>query len=293
MSGQLRGAGLMVLATMLIAASTLFAKALGAGDDPLSPIQVTWGRYVFGLCLILLLARGVKLDHPRWPLHMGRVGCGWLGVTCMFTAAASMPLGDVTAISFTNPIIAMVIAVPLLGERIGRVRVACAVGAMVGALLLIRPGVAGFQPVALVALLAALLFGFEVIFLKMLAGKERTMQVVLIANMTGAALSCTVVGFFWQAPSLTQWLLMIGVGTTMVCAQILFTNALRLGEAGFILPFSYATLVWATVYDAALFGTVPAPLSFAGGLIIIACGITLALREGRAKMPVVPSRPSA
>ena len=273
----------MLCATGLIALSTLCAKILGTGDDGLSAFQVTWGRYFFAFLGLILVASVLRPAFTKiaWPRHAVRVGCGWVGVTAMFAAATFIPLGDTTAITFTNPIFAMLLAIPILGERIGRVRWGTAMLALVGALLLIRPGTASFQPAALLALAAALLFGMEVVMLKLLSRSEPTFQVVLIANVIGVVLSSLVVVWFWLTPTGNQWLLMVATGLSMVCAQGLFTSALKQGDASFILPFSYATLLFAAFYDAILFDVLPTILSVVGGAVIVLSGIILAWREAR------------
>ncbi|MEL7229422.1 MAG: DMT family transporter [Pseudomonadota bacterium] len=279
------GAGLILLASAFVAASTLCAKMLGTGEGALSAFQVTWGRYVFGLLALLLVATVVRphFTAPQWPLHVLRVGCGAAGVTCMFAAAALIPLADATAISFLNPVIAMLLAIPILAERIGPIRWSMAALALFGALLLIRPGASTFQPAALIALLAALLMGVEVIALKLLAGREGAFQVVLIANALGALFATVALVFGWQWPTPPQWLLMVATGVLMVTAQGFYTNALRIGDASFVLPFSYATLIFAALYDLILFDVVPVPLSLLGGLIIIVSGIILAWRDSKSR----------
>ena len=72
---------------------------------------------------------------------------------------------------------------------------------------------------------------------------------------------------------------MAGAGFLMVTAQGFYTNALRVGEASFVLPFSYSTLLFAALYDFALFDVVPVPLSLTGGTLIIVSGMLLAWRE--------------
>lgn len=102
-----------------------------------------------------------KFTRPALRLHIGRAFAGSLGVTCMFAAATLIPLADATAISMLNPIIAMVLAIPLLGESVGPRRWAAAALSVIGALLLIRPGAESFQPAALIALLAAVVLACE------------------------------------------------------------------------------------------------------------------------------------
>ena len=285
MNGQIKGAGLILIASAFVAASTLCAKALGTGPDALSAFQTTWGRYVFGLVGILAVWPIVrpKLTRPDLAKHSIRIICGVAGVNAMFAAAAIIPLADVTAMSFTNPIFAMLIAIPLLKERIGPVRWLTAICALLGAMLLIRPGTSSFQPAALLALLAAIMFAMEVIVLKMLAGKESPYQIILLANAAGTVLASLSLIFVWQQPTSQQWLLMAATGLLMVTAQGFYTNALRIGEASFVLPFSYATLLFAAVYDFILFDVIPLPVSLLGGAIIVMSGMVMAWREGRAE----------
>lgn len=282
---SLPGAGMILIASAFVAASTLCAKQLGVGENAMSPFQITWGRYGFALLLVLAVALVVKpkFTKPNWKLHIGRVTFGLIGVTAMFYAASKIPLADTTAISFLNPMFAMVFAIFVLGERVGPIRWGTAALALFGGMLLIRPGSSGFQPEALIALLAAILFGMEVVLLKLLAGREGAFQIILIANVVGTVIASLTLPFVWQTPVGNQWVWMAGTGILMVTAQTFYTNALRIGEASFVLPFSYATLLFAALYDFVLFDVVPVSLSLVGGVIIVISGIILAWRENKAR----------
>ena len=87
--------------------------------------------------------------------------------------------------------------------------------------------------------------------------------------------------FVWQTPTSEQWLWLAATGWFMVIAQVFYTLALKIGDASFVLPFSYATLLFAALYDFALFDVVPVPLSLAGGALIIVSGVVLAWRDNR------------
>ncbi|MEL6968376.1 MAG: DMT family transporter [Pseudomonadota bacterium] len=292
MTPALRGAFMIVVASMFIAATTMMAKMLGSSDPAvnitnsamaLSPFQIAWGRFAFAL-LALLIVIAIKRPamagfHPK--LHAGRVAFGASGVTAMFAAATLIPLADATAITFLNPVIAMVLAVLFLREKVGPIRWSMAALAFLGTLLLVRPATSAFQPDALVALLAAVLLGAEILFLKRLSDREPTVQILLVANTCGFLLMSMAMLWFWQSPSVEQWVLLIAIGPTMLMAQSLFTPALRLGDASFIVPFSYSVLIFAAIYDVLFFGTVPVPLSLLGSAIILVSGVILAWREGR------------
>ena len=282
---SLQGAGLILLASAFVAASTLCAKQLGVGENAMPSFQITWARYGFGLVLLALVAAAIKpkFTKPNWTLHIVRITCGVFGVAAMFYAVSKIPLADTTAITFLNPMFAMVFAIFILGEKIGPIRWGTAALALFGGMLLIRPGSTSFQPEALLALAAAVLFGMEVIIIKLLAGREGAFQVILIANFFGAVIASLTLPFVWQMPVGNQWYWMAGTGMLMVTAQFFYTNALRIGEASFVLPFSYATLLFAAFYDFVLFDVVPVTLSMLGGAIIVVSGIVLAWRENLQK----------
>ncbi|TNF17697.1 MAG: EamA family transporter [Rhodobacteraceae bacterium] len=289
---------LMLGATAFIATSTAFAKALGTGvhGAPMHPLQITFGRFLFAGLFFALVVAVMRPGFTRvhWGLHLQRTGCGWGGVTLMFAAVAAIPLADATAISFLNPVFAMILAIPLLGERVGPVRWAAAALAFCGALVLLRPaGTAAVQPGALLALGAALALGLEVIFIKRLAGREGPLQVLLVNNGIGLAIAGAVGLWVWRAPEPRQWLAMAGVGLSMALAQSCYINAVARAEASFVVPFSYATLLFAALIDALVFGVLPLPASILGAAIIIAGGGLLAWREGRARGRATSPQPNA
>jgi len=278
----------MIACAALVAMTTLLAKVLGQGvldGTPLHPLQVSAGRFIFAWIALVpfVLWRRPKFRGAKWTLHGARSLCGWAGVSCMFAAAAAMPLADATAISFLNPVIAMVLAIPLLGERVGPWRWGAAAIAMVGAVLLIRPGSDSFQAAALVALAAALFMGFEVIFVKMLTKTEFPLRILFINNSIGVVLSVGAASLVWVPPSADQWLALAAIGMIMVCGQTMFINAMRHADASFVMPFFYATLVFAAVYDLVVFQVVPVTLSIAGAALVVAGALVLVWREGRAR----------
>lgn len=278
-------AAFMLMATMLIAGTTLMAKLLG-GDHlgaPLHALQISHGRFLFAFIAIATTARVMRLrfQAPDLRTHVARSVAGWSGVTLMFASVAFIPLADATAISFLNPVFAMVLAIPLLGERVGPWRWGAAGLAVIGAIVLIRPGAGSFQPAALLALGAAALLGLEIIFIKRLTGREAPLQILLINNAIGLSIATIAVLFVFQSPTPAQWAALAALGLMMAGAQSLFIQSMRRADASFAVPFSYATLVFAGLYDLAAFGVVPQATSLIGGAIIVSAALILVWRESR------------
>lgn len=286
-------------ATAFIAATTLIAKALGtdALGPALHPLQVSHGRFLFAWITIGCVVAVIRptFVRPSWGLHIGRTVTGFTGVTCMFAAAAMIPLADATAISFLNPVFGMILAIPLLGEKVGKWRWLAAAIAFTGALILIRPGAGAIAPGALLALGAAMALGLELTFIKRLSGREAPLQILFINNGLGVVIATFAVVAFWQPPTMAQWAGLAGLGVVMAAAQACFVNAVARADASFVTPFSYFTLIFAAAYDFAIFGVSPTGLTYLGASIIVAGAALLAWREARAgKAPQAPiSAPQA
>jgi len=287
---------LTLLASAFAAGTTLLAKALGTGalGAPIHPLQISHGRFLFALVALLAVAAVMRprLTRPDLRLHAARSGLGWGGVSLMFAAAAVIPLSDATAISFLNPVFAMMLAVPLLGERVGPVRWSAAAIALVGAAILTRPGAGAVAFGALLALGSALLLGAEVILIKRLSGREAPLQILLVNNAFGLIIATAAAILVWEAPTVPQWAALAGIGILMAAAQACFVNAMARADASFVAPFFYGALVFAAIYDWAVFAVAPDRVSIIGAAVILFGAGLLAWREARLGKPAVPVRPS-
>jgi len=185
-------------------------------------------------------------------------------------------------------VFAMMLAIPLLGEKVGRWRWGAAAVALIGAMVLLRPTPASFQPAALLALAAAMIMGLELIFIKKLTNREPPLQVLLINNAIGMLIASAAVLPVWQMPSPAQWLALAALGGLMACAQACFINGMARADASFVAPFSYATLIFAALYDFLGFGVTPDAVTILGAVIILTGAAVLAWREGRQRRPESP-----
>jgi len=277
----------MLTATAFIAGTMLLAKSLGTDTlgPPLHPLQISQGRFLFAFLAIASAAAALRpqISRPHLGLHIGRTLFGWGGVTLMFAAVAFIPLSDATAISFLNPVFGMLLAIPLLGEKVGPMRWLAAFTALLGALVLLRPGPESFQLAGLLALGAAMIMGMELIFIKKLANREPAFQILLINNAIGLGISTLAVLPVWTAPTVAQWGALGALGVLMATAQACFINAMARADASFVTPFSYVTLIFATLYDLLFFDVWPDWVSILGALIILSGASGLAWRERRVR----------
>jgi len=276
----------MVIASALFAGTSLIAKALGQDflGPALHPMQITHGRFLFAFIVFSTVTAAFRpsFSRPHLLLHMLRTLCGWGGLTLSFTAISYIPLPDATAIGFLNPVFAMMLAIPLLGEKVGPVRWGAAGVALIGALILTRPTPDSFHPAALLALAGAAVTGLEITVIKLLSGKEKPLQILFTNNLMGMILASLAVLFVWQTPTGFQWGALVALGCMMACAQTCFIQSMRRGDASFVAPFSYSTLVFVTLYDFGVFRAIPDAVTLTGAAIIVSAAALLVWRESRA-----------
>ena len=279
---------LIGIATAFIAATTLFAKALGTDQfgPVMHPIQIVFGRFLFAFLSfsIAVIILQPQLQRPHFGLHLIRTFGGWAGLVLMFAFVAYIPLADATAISFLNPVFGMIFAIPQLGERVGKWRWLAAGIALTGAMILLRPTPTSFQPAALLALGAALILGFELNIIKKLTQRESPFSILFVNNTIGLCIGGLAVIFVWEPPTVAQWGLMAAIGCAMAVAQTCFVNAMARADASFVAPFSYGTLIFAAIYDVIFYDVVPDFITIIGACVIINGALLLAWREGRRRI---------
>ncbi len=290
LSPQLTSILFMLLASFLLAGTSILAKTLGQGvfspdGNGLHVFQISFGRFAFAF---LAIAATVAILRPKFgpreiPLHVARTMAGWSGITLAFTALIWIPLPDAQAINFLNPVFAMVFAIPILGERVGPWRWLAAGVSLAGALILLRPSGASFQPAAFFALASAAITGFEVILIKRLSGRQAPLQILFTNNALGFCIASLAALFIWSAPAPAEWGVMAALGLTMICAQACFIQSMRRAEASFVISVSLSSLPFAALMDYLAFNAVPDRISLLGATIILSGVLLLFFREMRAK----------
>ncbi len=284
---NMRAAATMVVASVFIAVSTFLAKGVAGRFDVaaegLHPLQITAGRFIFAcvLWLTVIAFKRISWQKVHWRLHVVRSIFGWSTVTLVFWASSLMALADATAISFLTPVVTLVLAVVFLGEKVGIYRYSAVAIMVLGSLVLLRPGTSAFQPAAFLALGAAVTSAVESTLIKRLTSLEPRLQILVINNLIGLVIALTAAMLVWRAPTLMQLVLLAGVGLSMSVAQVFFLTSMRDGDASFVVPFMYSTLLFAGVLDFWVFGDAPDAVGLVGAAIIVFGAVFLAWREAR------------
>jgi drug/metabolite transporter (DMT)-like permease len=280
------GLGSMALAVMLFTMIDTSAKWLVLAG--LSAMQVAFLRYAmhFVLAIVVFVPReGLSAFRSHSPkLQILRSASLFIGTCLNFMALKYLPITVTTTIMFAGPIVVTLLAIPVLGEKVGRHRIAAVCVGFLGVIVVMQPWGTGFHPAMLLNLGA--LVGASIYFLmtRKLAGIENNSTAQLWAS--GLATFCLGPFAFsqWVWPTAAaDWVFFVMVGIFGGTAHILATSAHRLADASILAPVIYIQIFSAAFAGIVFFNTYPTVWTLAGGLIIISAGIYIWYREGQAK----------
>lgn len=248
------------------------------------PFEAAFFRNLIGLLLLApwLAFTGIGVLHAgRLPIHLLRSGLGLGAMLLLFTALSRLPLAEATALTFTAPLFATIGAALVLGERVRRRRWAATCVGFLGALIVLRPGVAVVSPASFFALAAAVFIAAAMLSIKSLSKTEHPNAIVLIMGliMTPASLLPAAFVWTWPSPATWGWLLLMGLAATI--GQVCLTRAFAAAEASAVLPIDFARLVFVSVLGYVIFGEVPDLWTWVGGALIITSTAYIAQREVR------------
>ena len=276
---EARGAALLVLATALFASMDAIGKGLMQRHDP---FQVVWARYAAQAVIVAIivsprLGRVIRTARPG--LQVIRSALLFMATLCGFFAFSVMPLADATAIFQTAPLAITALAALILREPVGPRRWAGVMIGFLGALIIVRPGADVFQPAALLPMLGALFFAGYSIATRFLGRDESYWTTFLYTAALGALIASAFVPLVWVTPTWGDAALMLAMGTIGSAGQFLLIVAFNTAPASAIAPFTYAGLIFATLWGYLFFGDAPDGWTATGAAVIVGSGVYVWRRE--------------
>ncbi len=202
----------------------------------------------------------------------------WL---CYFTAARGMPLAQLLTLYFSSPILTVLMAIPLLGERVTRMRWLCVGIGFAGALVASDPlGVRATGATALV-LIAAALWGYGVILMRQIARREPSLLQIFYQNLVYTLVTAVLSLGEWKTPDTRQTVLLACIGLVGGVGQYCMFEGARLAPASVMATVEYTALIWAFVLGYLIWGDIPSVPIFAGAGMILFSGMLMLLSEHR------------
>jgi drug/metabolite transporter (DMT)-like permease len=249
-----------------------------------SLVQVTWARFFFAT-LVAAIACGNRLPtliRSRMPGAQFARSTLLMTTTGLFNAGIrTVPLATATTIMFLSPILVTVLSIPLLAEKVGIRRWAGVIVGFIGALVVVQPWESGFGGLgvgALFLLAASFSNSTYQIITRRVRGDD-PMTSLLYTAAAGAVVTSILVPWHWAWPSLLEWVLFVASGLFGGIGHLCLIRAFRVAPASAVVPFSYSSLVWATLFGVVIFHEFPGLWTWAGAALIIGSGLYIFHRE--------------
>jgi drug/metabolite transporter (DMT)-like permease len=255
------------------------------GMEHYSLVQVTWGRFFFASLFAAIfcgrrLPALIRSKVPGWQSLRSLL---LMTTTGFFNAGiAKLPLATATSIMFLSPILVTLLSIVFLREKVGIRRwMGIAVG-FLGALLIVRPWHSTGETyiVGALFLLAAACTnaGYQIVTRRV--REDSAMTSLVFTAAAGALVTSLLLPWNWFAtPDALGWALLVASGFAGCIGHLCIIRAFQAAPASVVSPFSYSSLVWATLFGFAIWGDLPDGWTWVGAALIVAAGLYIFFRE--------------
>jgi drug/metabolite transporter (DMT)-like permease len=270
----------MIVAGLL---NTIMLSAIKELSGELHAFEIAFFRCLVGFMVLLPVVWRtggvVVLRTNRIGLHVWRSALNAGGMLLFFWAISLAPLATVSAIGFASPLFTALLAIPILGEKVGLRRWMGLTIGFVGTIVILRPGAGIVDFGALLALFSSILWAGAMITIKQLTRTETPLSITTWAAFFVGVFCLVPAIYVWQWPTGEQWIWLALIGALGSAIQFCLAKAFSLAETTVVLPFDFLKLVWASLFGFLLFSEIPDPWAWVGGTIIFASAVYVAYRE--------------
>ena len=285
MSGSAAGIRFALLAVTLFALQDGISKHLAASYPVPFFVMI---RYWFFAAFVLVLASRApgglgEAVRTRVPVVQALRGVLLAAqIMVIVTAFDLIGLGATQSVFALHPLLATLLAIPVLGEQVGWRRLAAVGVGFAGVVVILRPGAEVFDMRSLVALLAALMFAVYGILTRLANRADgHSRASFFYTGIAGAAFMTAVGPFFWTSMIPIDWAWMALLCVTGMSGHYFLIRALDSTEAFRIQPLIYLQMVFGMGVGAVVFGEAIEPAALVGVAMIIGAGLYVIWREYR------------
>jgi drug/metabolite transporter (DMT)-like permease len=273
----------MFITGLLFVGVTGIVKHLGSG---LPAAEAAFLRYVMGLVFVIPLIGLMKranLTKVELSLFVWRGAVHSVGVMLWFYGMTMLPMAEVTAMSYLSPVFVTIGAALFLGERLAALRIMAIVFAIIGVLVILRPG---FREVSLghiAMLINGGLFAASYLIAKVMADRVEPLVVVGMLSIFVTIGLAPWAFLVWVPPTLTQLGWTFVLATFATAGHYTMTLALRAAPIAVTQPVTFLQLIWSILLGILIFNESFDEWVVIGATIIILSISFIMWREGRVK----------
>ena len=269
----------MALTGLCFVAVTAIVKLVGS-DLPAA--QSAFLRYVLGLVFLVPMLRPIlaaRLTRRQMGLFGVRGIVHTFGVILWFYAMTQITIAEVTAMNYLNPVYVTIGAAIFLGETLALRRILAVAAALLGALIILRPGFRELSPGHIAMLGTAIFFGASYLLAKLMSGEATAAVVVGMLSVTVTLGLAPFAFAVWVPPSLEQigWMFLVACFAT--AGHYTMTLAFAAAPVAVTQPVTFLQLLWSVLVGAVFFAEPVDGWVVLGGTVILAAVTFITWRE--------------
>jgi drug/metabolite transporter (DMT)-like permease len=273
----------MLAACGCFAFNSVFVRL--ATEQGMHPFVVAFFRNLISFMILVPMTVGKSgwgvFKPKRFDLLTLRGTLNGASMLAWFYAVPLLPLNDLTALGFTAPLWATVLAVLLLGEVVRWRRWAATLIGFAGVVVILQPGFADVHWATSLVLFSSAMWAVTIIVVRNLTFIERPETILLYQALMMAVIAGIPAIFVWTTPSGEIWIWLLALGATGAAAHFFHVRAYTMQEVAALQPLDFARLPIVAVAAWAIFGETPAPAVWIGALVVFAAGTYISHREAQ------------
>lgn len=285
---NLRAAALIVVAVFLLSAADAAVKAVAA-DYSLWQVYAVRSAFSIPILLALLafggIGRSLRILRPWVLLRSLLMVAMWMAY---YAPLPSIDLSVAATAIYTAPLFIALFSSLFAGEAVGPYRWFGITLGFAGVLVILRPGADDFSPLALLPVLAGLLYALSAIVTRTRCASEDALVLALglhVGLLTLGIVGSVVIALVepvpsdrfllggWSAMAAKDWLILAGLGVVMVAVATGAARAYQIGTPAVVATFDYSYLVFATLWGVLFFSEVLDVMTVAGIVLIVVAGL--------------------
>jgi len=275
-----------ILAILLFIIATFFGSLMGVfmrlAQSDINVFTASFLRFGIGFIIILpylFYSKFKVYKTNNIKLHFIR---GIINVPTMYVGFAALmyiPLEQIHALHFIVPLIVTFLAVFFFKEKIRFVRISALIIGLIGMLVMLRPGMIEMNIGVYMVLFTSIMWSFIIIITKFLSKNDTPITILTYQYSLVTFFSFFTVIFFWETPSSIIFLYTFLAALSGTILHIALIYSYKLVDLTLIQPFTFLTLIWASLFGYNVFGEKPDIFTWLGAIIIFSGVLIIFYRE--------------
>ena len=285
------------LAIILIIVSVLFGTLmltfLKSAQEEVNVYTAGFFRFLLGLLIISPYIFKTKFEvfkTKHIKKHFIRSALNLPAMLLYFSTLVMLPIEKVTAISFIVPFIVTILAVFFLGEKIYIYRTLALILGFCGMLIILRPGLINISVGVYMALFSSFLWSVVIIITKKISKDDSSITILSYQSVFMSVFSFCIVLFFWETPSLITFVYLVFAALSGTILHLALNHAYKLVDVSMTQPYSFLSLVFASIIGYFVFSEIPDLFTWLGAVIIFIGVLIISYREMKLDKEIIRKR---